>query len=80
MAIDPEFLNPSTSLPETQYMLTTNLQAFGHKVDLLCLLQTRGKISDEDAYAEIRALWKELKYVNSDLLEKPLELEASLEG
>ncbi len=76
MTIDHEFLNPLTSSPGKQYMFTTNLQVFGQKVDLLCALQTGGKISDEDAYAEIRALWKELKYVNSDLLEKPLESEA----
>lgn len=59
-----------------QYMFKANLQEFGNKVDLLCALQTGGKISAEDAYAEIRKLWKELKYVNSDLLEKPLESEA----
>jgi hypothetical protein len=76
MATDHKFLNSSTSFPGKQYMLTTNLQAFGHKVDLLCVLQTGGKISDEDAYAEIRALWKELKDANGSLLEKPLESEA----
>jgi transcriptional regulator with AAA-type ATPase domain len=70
MTINNGFLNP------LQYMFKTNLQEFGNKVDLLCALQTGGKISAEDAYAEIRKLWKELKYVNSDLPEQPLELEA----
>jgi hypothetical protein len=76
MTINHGSLNSSTSFPGKPYIFTTNLQAFGHKVDLLCALQTGGKISAEDAYAEIRKLWKELKYVNSDLLEKPPESEA----
>jgi hypothetical protein len=80
MTINHGFLNPLTSFPEKQYIFTTNLQAFGQKVELLCALQTGGKISAEDAYAEIRALWKELKYANGNLLEKPLESGASLEG
>jgi hypothetical protein len=75
MTINHGFLNPLTSFPEKQYIFTTNLQAFGQKVELLCALQTGGKIS-----AEIRALWKELKYANGNLLEKPLESGASLEG
>jgi hypothetical protein len=58
-------------------MLTTNLQAFGHKVDLLCVLQTGGKISDEDAYAEIRALWKELKTQTVACLRSHLSLKHS---
>jgi hypothetical protein len=76
MTVNHGFLNPLTSFPGKQYMLTTNLQSFGHKVDLLCVLQTGGKISAEDAYAEIRALWKELKDANGSLPEKPLESEA----
>jgi transcriptional regulator with AAA-type ATPase domain len=80
MTIQNGFPNPLFLFPGKpmllQYMFKANLQEFGNKVDLLCALQTGGKISAEDAYAEIRKLWKELKYVNSDLLEKPLESEA----
>jgi transcriptional regulator with AAA-type ATPase domain len=80
MTINDGVLNPLSPFPGKpmllQYMFKTNLQEFGNKVDLLCALQTGGKISAEDAYAEIRKLWKELKYVNNDLLEKPLESEA----
>ena len=80
MTINHGVLNPLSSFPGKpmllQYMFKTNLQEFGNKVDLLCALQTGGKLSTEDAYAEIRKLWKELKYVNSSLLEEPLESEA----
>lgn len=80
MTIQDESLNPLASFPEkpklVQHLFKTNLKEFANKVDLLCDLQTGGKISAEDAYAEIRKLWKELKNVNSSLLKKPLEFEA----
>jgi transcriptional regulator with AAA-type ATPase domain len=79
MTINHGFLNSLSSFPGKpilfQYLFKANLQEFANKVDLLCSLQTGGKLSAEDAYAEIRKLWKELKYVNSSLLEKPLESE-----
>lgn len=79
MTINNGIINPLSSFPGKptlfQYMFKANLQEFGNKVDLLCALQTEEKISAEDAYAEIRKLWKELKSVNSDLLEEPLEFE-----
>jgi transcriptional regulator with AAA-type ATPase domain len=78
MNIEDEFLNPlalyqgETSL--AQYMFNANLQEFANKVDLLCALQTGNKISAEDAYAEIRKLWKELKLSKKNLLGEPTEL------
>jgi transcriptional regulator with AAA-type ATPase domain len=78
MNIEDEFLNPlalyqgEPSL--AQYMFNANLQEFANKVDLLCALQTGNKISAEDAYAEIRKLWKELKLSKKNLFGEPTEL------
>jgi transcriptional regulator with AAA-type ATPase domain len=75
MTIKDEFLNPLASYRGeptlTEYMFNANLQEFANKVDLLCALQTGGKISPEDAYKEIRQLWKELKHSKESLRVEP---------
>ncbi len=75
MTIKDQFLNPLASYRGeptlTEYMFNANLQEFANKVDLLCALQTGGKISADDAYDEIRKLWKELKLSKQNLLEEP---------
>lgn len=38
-----------------------NLQEFAHKVTFICSLETGGKLSPEQAYEEIKVLWKQLK-------------------
>lgn len=38
-----------------------NLQEFAQKVTYICALETGGKVSPEDAYKEIKTLWKQLK-------------------
>jgi hypothetical protein len=38
-----------------------NLQEFSQRVSYICNLQTSGKLSPEDAYAQIKNLWKQLK-------------------
>lgn len=72
MTIKDQFLNPLASSQGeptlAQYMFNANLQEFANKVDLLCALQTGGKISPEDAYVEIRKLWKELKHSKKSLI------------
>lgn len=75
MTIKDQFLNPLASYQGeptlAQYMFNANLQEFANKVDLLCALQTGGKISADDAYDEIRKLWKELKLSKQNLIEEP---------
>ncbi len=45
-----------------EYMaFNANLQEFSQRVSYICNLQTNGKLSPEDAYAEIKRLWKQLK-------------------
>jgi transcriptional regulator with AAA-type ATPase domain len=72
-----EFLNPLSPYygePDLgQMMFNANLQEFANKVDLLCALQTGGKISADDAYTEIKKLWKELKDSKKALIDTPVE-------
>lgn len=48
-----------------------NLQEFAHRVAYICNLETGGKITSEDAYLEIRRLWKQLKRSKTELLDAP---------
>jgi len=38
-----------------------NLQEFAQRISYICALQTNGKLSPEEAYRQIKALWKQLK-------------------
>lgn len=42
-------------------VFNANLQEFAQKVNYISNLETAGKISPEDAYSQIKSLWKELK-------------------
>jgi hypothetical protein len=44
-----------------------NLQEFTQKVNFICGLETGGKISPEEAYQEIKSLWKDLKKTKKQL-------------
>ncbi len=69
-----DFLYPTTSYqgPFTPQQLTfnANLQEFAQRVSLLCGLETGGKISTEDAYTQIKLLWKMLKNSKKELLDQ----------
>ena len=45
-----------------------NLQEFTQKISYICNLETNGKISSTQAYAQIKQLWKELKRSKKNLL------------
>jgi hypothetical protein len=45
-----------------------NLENFAERVGLIVGLQSNGKITQEQAYAEIRKIWKELKESKGELL------------
>ena len=53
-------------------MFHQNLESFAERVGLVVGLQSNGKVSQEQAYAEIRRIWKELKD-SKDLLLKSRE-------
>ena len=50
-------------------MFHQNLESFAERVGLLVGLQSNGKVSQEQAYAEIRKLWKDLKDSRGNLLD-----------
>jgi len=45
----------------------TNLQEFAQKVSYISSLETGGKISSEQAYQQVKALWKQLKHSKKSL-------------
>jgi hypothetical protein len=42
-------------------VFNANLQEFSHRVSYISGLETNGKLSPEQSYKQIKALWKELK-------------------
>lgn len=42
-------------------VFNANLQEFAQRVSTICNLETGGKISPEESYQQIKALWKQLK-------------------
>ena len=67
------FLNPQPGFEGEftpgKIVFNANLQEFSNKVSILCALETGGKITPEQAYKEIKALWKTLKLTKKELLE-----------
>lgn len=51
-------------------MFHQNLESFADRVGLIVGLQSNGKLSQEQAYSQIRKIWKELKLSKDVLLEK----------
>ncbi|MGB3136863.1 MAG: hypothetical protein WBB18_08670 [Nodosilinea sp.] len=52
-----------------QLAFNANLQEFAQRVSLVCNLETGGKMSADDAYDEIKRLWKDLKKSKANLLD-----------
>jgi hypothetical protein len=48
-------------------VFNANLQEFAQKISFICALETSGKISPEDAYDQVKALWKQLKRTKKEL-------------
>jgi hypothetical protein len=48
-----------------------NLQEFAQRVAYICNLETGGKLTPDEAYLEIRQLWKQLKRSKNELLDAP---------
>jgi hypothetical protein len=42
-------------------VFNSNLQEFTQKISYICSLETAGKLTPEDAYKQIKNLWKDLK-------------------
>ncbi|MGI8500850.1 MAG: DUF7219 family protein [Hassallia sp.] len=50
-----------------ELIFNANLQEFAQKVGFITALETSGKLSPQDAYDQIKALWKQLKYSKKQL-------------
>lgn len=50
-------------------VFNANLQEFAQKVVYICGLETNGKISTDQAYQQIKQLWKQLKTSKKELLD-----------
>jgi len=42
-------------------VFNANLQEFAQRVNFICALETSGKLPPEEAYKQIKGLWKQLK-------------------
>ena len=54
-------------------MFHQNLESFAERVGLVVGLQSNGKVSQEQAYTEIRRIWKDLKDSKDVLLKSQQE-------
>jgi hypothetical protein len=52
----------------TSLVFHQNLESFAERVGLIVGLQSNGKLSQENAYAQIRKIWKRLSESKKDLL------------
>ncbi|MBD2195464.1 MULTISPECIES: DUF7219 family protein [Calothrix] len=48
-------------------VFNANLQEFSHKVGYISSLETNGKLSPEEAYEQIKTVWKQLKKSKKEL-------------
>lgn len=60
-----DFIYPRSSYrgeftPE-KLVFNANLQEFAQRVNVICNLETNGKVSSEKAYQQIKDLWHQLK-------------------
>jgi len=47
-----------------------NLQEFANRIGIICNLETGGKLTPEEAYVQVRQLWKALKDSKKALLDQ----------
>jgi hypothetical protein len=48
-------------------VFNANLQEFAQRINYICNLESGGKLSQDEAYREIKALWKQLKESKKEL-------------
>jgi hypothetical protein len=73
--IKDKFFNPQSRFrgefsPEN-LAFDANLQEFANRIAIICNLETGGRIAPEDAYKQIKQLWKQLKQSKNELLDVP---------
>ncbi len=67
-----KFLNPTSKFrgefTPQNLAFDANLQEFTNRISIICALETGGKISPNDAYQQIKGLWKQLNESKQHLL------------
>lgn len=48
-------------------VFNANLQEFAQQTNFICNLEINGKVSPEEAYNQIKVLWKQLKRTRKEL-------------
>ncbi len=75
MSSKDDFLYPHHSYAgqaKAQHIVfDANLQEFAQRVGLICAMETGGKLEPQEAYDQIKQLWKELKASKEALLDHP---------
>jgi len=65
MAIPSDFLYPRSryygQVKPENLVFNANLQEFTQRVNVICNLETSGKLSSEEAYEQIKSLWEQLE-------------------
>lgn len=71
MTSSSEFLYPRSryygQVKPENVVFNANLQEFAQRVNYICNLETAGKLSPEESYKQIKALWKDLKRTKKQL-------------
>jgi hypothetical protein len=49
-------------------VFNANLQEFAQKIGYITCLETNGKLDPDEAYKQIKVLWKQLKHSKKELL------------
>ena len=58
----------SERISAEEMLFNANLQEFANRVGAICALEAGAKLSQEEAYKQIRRLWKQLKRSKKSLL------------
>ncbi len=77
MMVDPNQLDKTSFIyPRSRYygqvkpenlVFNANLQEFAQRANFICNLETNGKVSPEEAYNQIKTLWKHFKRTKKQL-------------
>lgn len=66
-----DFLHPRSQyhgeIKPENLVFNANLQEFAQKISYICNLETGGKLPPEEAYRQIKSLWKQLKRSKKEL-------------
>ena len=62
------------SLEDKKRLFEKELQKFAYDIEILCALESGGKLEANEAYRKIKVRWKKLKRLKKDLSPKEAEI------